>query len=876
MTAEHARLADESVDRPNDWKAIGPYLSERAWGTVREDYSPDGRAWEYITYEDARARAYRWSEDGLAGICDRNQYLCFALAVWNEQDPFIKERLFGLAGPEGNHGEDVKEYWWYVDATPTASWLSWLYHYPQAAFPYARLRQENARRGRTEREFELSDTGIFDDGRYWKIAVDYAKDSPFDICVRIRIRNAGPEAATLQVLPTLWYRNRWSWELDATRPAITAEPSQDNRVIAIADDHANGRWRFAAGPGPNGRPPDLLFCENETNVTRVFGGAPGTPYPKDEINDHVVSRAATVNPEQRGTKMACRYGIEVPAAELVELRLRLTREDNTGAADLGKGFAQVFAARMREADEYYETLRLPGASDEESAIMRQAFAGMIWSQQFYHYRVVRWLEGDPAQPAPPAARLGGRNKAWKHLNSHDVLAMPDKWEYPWFASWDLAFHCVVLAHIDPSAAKHQLLLMFREWYMHPSGKLPAYEWDFSDVNPPVHAWAALTVFRIDGAADFNFLARAFHKLLINFTWWIDRKDALGDNIFEGGFLGLDNIGPFDRSAALPSGGVLEQSDATAWMAKYCLNMLEIALRLANHDAAYEDIAIKFFEHFALIAAAMNELWDEQDGFFYDRVRKPDGQVVIVRARSMVGLLPIFASVRFDASLWGRLPNFRARTRWFVDNVPKLSAFISYFAVAGRLELICLVDRARLLRLLGKMLDEREFLSPYGLRSLSRFHLEHPLILDVNGREMRLDYEPAESTTPLFGGNSNWRGPIWFPLNFLALESLRNLHRSLGDDFTVELPTGSGKRVHLRAAADEIDRRLLRLFLPDAQGRRPAHGANPPFGRDNSSSGDRVLFYEYFNGETGEGLGASHQTGWTALVAALIAGRGARP
>ena len=442
---------------------------------------------------------------------------------------------------------------------------------------------------------------------------------------------------------------------------------------------------------------------------------------------------------------------------------------------------------------------------------------------------MRWLEGDPAQPGPPAARLGGRNKAWKHLNSHDVLAMPDKWEYPWFASWDLAFHCVVLAHIDPSAAKHQLLLMFREWYMHPSGKLPAYEWDFSDVNPPVHAWAALTVFRIDGAADFNFLARAFHKLLINFTWWIDRKDALGDNIFEGGFLGLDNIGPFDRSAALPSGGVLEQSDATAWMAKYCLNMLEIALRLANHDAAYEDIAIKFFEHFALIAAAMNELWDEQHGFFYDRVRKPDGQVVIVRARSMVGLLPIFASVRFDASLWGRLPNFRARTRWFVDNVPKLSAFISYFAVAGRPELICLVDRARLLRLLGKMLDEREFLSPYGLRSLSRFHLEHPLILDVNGREMRLDYEPAESTTPLFGGNSNWRGPIWFPLNFLALESLRNLHRSLGDDFTVELPTGSGKRVHLRAAADEIDRRLLRLFLPDAQGRRPAHGANPPSG-----------------------------------------------
>ena len=874
-SAEHARLAGATADRINDWKALGPYLSERAWGTVREDYSADGKAWAYFPFEHARSRAYRWNEDGLAGICDLNQHLCFALAFWNGRDPFLKERLFGLSGPEGNHGEDVKEYWWYADATPTASWLSWRYHYPQSEFPYARLRQENAQRGREDREFELGDTGIFDGNRYWQIVAEYAKATAFDVCLRIRIRNAGPAPSELDVLPTLWFRNRWSWEEGVQRPSIAAAATATERVaIAIADDDVIGRWRLAAGPDPQGRLPDLLFCENETNMAFLFGASGGTPYPKDGINDHVVAGAPTVNPERRGTKLACRYHLSVPAGGTVELRLRLARDDQASAGDLADGFDRILAQRSREADECYATLRPEDATDDEASIMREAFAGIIWSQQFYHFDVERWLAGDPAQPPPPATRSSGRNAGWRHVNCHDLLAMPDKWEYPWFAAWDLAFHCVVLAHIDPAAAKHQLLLLCREWYMHPNGQLPAYEWDFGDVNPPVQAWAALTVFRIDGGSDFDFLARAFQKLLINFTWWVNRKDALGDNIFEGGFLGLDNIGPFDRSATLPAGDLLEQSDGTAWMAKYCLNMLEMALRLANHDSAYEDVALKFFEHFASIASAMGELWDEQDGFFYDRLRKPDGTELTIRSRSMVGLLPIFAAVEVQASLWERLPNFRARARWFIDHKPELTAFVRYFAKEGRPELISLVDQPRLRRVLARMLDETEFLSPYGLRSLSRFHREHPLVLRLDSMELRLDYEPGESGTALFGGNSNWRGPIWFPLNFLALESLRHLHHCLGACFTVELPTGSGKLVHLGAVADEIERRLVSIFLRDARGQRPVFGGNALFGRD-SAWNERVLFYEYFHGETGEGLGASHQSGWTALVAAMVANRAKR-
>ena len=869
-TAEHTRIATSTHREPGEWKAIGPYVSERAWGTVREDYSADGNAWSYFPYEHARSRAYRWNEDGLAGICDLEQRMCFALTFWNGRDPFLKERIFGLSGPEGNHGEDAKEYWWYVDATPTASWLQWRYHYPQTEFPYARLRAENARRDRTQREFDLEHTGAFDANRYWQIEVDYAKAAPRDVCVRIRVRNAGPEAAELHVLPTLWFRNRWAWDLDAARPSLRAV---NGRACVIAEEERIGRWMLEAGRGTRGAP-QLLFCDNDSNSARLFGGPAQTPYPKDGINDHVVSGAATVNPQRSGTKMACWYRETVAPNETVELRLRLACTDADSRARSG-GRLRTHVRRARPRSRRIPRLdaHCDRPTDEEAAVMRQAFAGTVWSQQFYHYDVARWLDGDPAQPAPPAARKTGRNADWRHLNNHDIIAMPDKWEYPWYAAWDLAFHCVVLANTDPAAAKHQLLLMCREWYMHPNGQLPAYEWKFEDVNPPVHAWAALAVFRIDGGTDFEFLASAFHKLLINFTWWVNRKDALGDNIFEGGFLGLDNIGPFDRSAMLPDGGVLEQSDGTAWMGKFCLNMLEMALRLANRDHSYEGVALKFFEHFAAIAEAMGELWDETDGFFYDRLRMPDGSSRPLRARSMVGLLPVFAAVRLEPALWENLPDFRARAAWFLRHRRDL-ARLEEFKVDGRIQLATLVDTSQLRRVLSRMLDENEFFSPFGLRSLSRFHRDHPLVVPLANGEARLDYEPSESSCGIFGGNSNWRGPIWFPLNFLALESLRNLHECLGDRFTVELPTGSGTQATLGEVADELERRLLKLFLLDANGRRPIYGESPLFQNDPQWR-DRILFYEYFDGDTGEGLGAAHQTGWTALIGALIANRGRR-
>jgi hypothetical protein len=874
-TTEHARIASAPQGLPGSWKTLGPWLSERAWGTVREDYSADGKAWEYFPYEHARSRAYRWNEDGLAGICDLEQRMCFALTFWNGRDPFLKERLFGLTGPEGNHGEDVKEYWWYLDATPTSSWLQWRYHYPHAEFPYAQLRAQAARRGPTDREYELEHTGVFDQNRYWQITVEYAKETPLDMCVRVRIRNAGPEAAELHALPTLWFRNRWSWETDAERPVIrAASVSAAGGASGIAEERDLGRWRLEAGPGPDGRAPTLLFCENETNSTRLFGSALKRPFPKDGINDHVVSGAASVNPQREGTKMACWYRMTVAANETVELRLRLARDAANIPLGLGLDYERTFADRLREANDYHASFRPDGTTDEEAALMRQAFAGMVWSQQFYHYDVARWLDGDPSQPPPPEARKSGRNANWRHLNNHDIVAMPDKWEYPWYAAWDLAFHCVVLAHTDPAAAKHQLLLMCREWYMHPNGQLPAYEWTFDDVNPPVHAWAALAVFRIDGGGDFVFLASAFHKLLINFTWWVNRKDALGDNIFEGGFLGLDNIGPFDRSAMLPDGDVLEQSDGTAWMGKFCLNMLEIALRLANTDRAYEGVALKFFEHFASINSAMSELWDDEDGFFYDRLRMPDGSTMPLRARSMVGLLPIFAAVRIDPALWENLPDFRRRAGWFLRHRPQLRASLDEFATDSRADLIALVDTTRLRRVLARMLDEEEFLSPYGLRSLSRHHRQHPLVVNLPDGEARLDYEPAESSCGIFGGNSNWRGPIWFPLNFLALESLRDLHECLGERFTVELPTGSGVQATLGQIADELEARLLKLFLQGSDGKRPIYGASTLFQGDPAWR-DQFLFYEYFDADTGEGLGASHQTGWTALIGALVANRGKR-
>jgi hypothetical protein len=871
--AEQARISLDSQSDPGEWKAIGPWLSERAWGTVREDYGEDGDAWRHFPHEQASSRAYRWSEDGLAGLCDINQRMCFALALWNGRDPILKERIFGLSASEGNHGEDAKEYWWYTDATPTASWLAWRYHYPQAEFPYARLVTENERRDRNDPEFELADTGIFDDDRYFAVTVEYAKADPHDVCVRIRVRNAGPEAAQLHLLPTLWFRNRWSWGRAAPRPEVrevaAASPSL---AVATAEEPTLGRWWLVAGPGPDGRVPELLFCENETNVPRVSGGAAATPYPKDGIADHVLHGLATVNPGKSGTKMACWYRVDVAPGATVELRLRLARDEGGKPPDLAGDYDATLRDREREADEYHGGICPAGTSPEEAAILRQALAGMIWSHQFYHYDVARWLHGDPG--SPPLERRPARNEGWRHVDNHDVIAMPDKWEFPWYAAWDLAFHCVVLAYTDPAAAKHQLLLLCREWYMHPSGQLPAYEWNFGDVNPPVHAWAALAVFAIDGGTDFEFLARAFHKLLINFTWWVNREDALGDNVFEGGFLGLDNIGAFDRSAPLPGGYTLEQSDATAWMAKYCLNMLEIALRLANVDRAYEDVALKFFEHFAVIARAMQELWDEQDGFFYDRLRMPDGRIEPLRARSMVGLLPLCAAVRIDPALWERLADFRTRAQWFAAHKPQLSGFLRYFERDGRPELVSVVDATRLRRLLAHMLDEGEFLSPFGLRSLSRYHADHPLVVELPGGAATLGYEPGNSTTPLFGGNSNWRGPVWFPLNFLAVESLRNLHQCLGAGFTVELPTGSGRQATLGQVADEIERRLLALFLPDASGRRPLHGSRELF-RRSADWRDNLLFYEYFHGETGEGLGASHQTGWTALAGALIARRRGR-
>jgi hypothetical protein len=868
--AEFERLRASTSSRAGPWKALGPWLSERAWGTVREDYSADGDAWRYFPHEHSRSRAYRWNEDGLAGLCDLDQRICFALAFWNGRDPILKERIYGLAGPEGNHGEDAKEYWWYVDATPTASWLRWRYHYPQAEFPYSRLREENARRGRRDREFELADSGVFDDGRYWSLTADYAKASPTDVCIRLRIRNSGPEPADLHVLPTLWFRNRWSWTDGAPRPSIRAVPSATGAVaLSLAEGEAIDRWALAAGPQPDGMLPRLLFCENETNAPRLFGAAPTTPYPKDGINDHVIHGAATVNPELCGTKMSCWYRLRVGARETVELRLRFAKLEGDAVPDLGATYVRALQEREGEADEFYEAIRPQQATDEEARVMRQAFAGMIWSQQFYHFDVAKWLDGD--RVSPPAARRAGRNAGWRHVDNHDVIAMPDKWEYPWYAAWDLAFHCVVLAHVDPAAAKHQLLLLCREWYMHPNGQLPAYEWSFGDVNPPVHAWAALTVFAIDGSRDFDFLARAFHKLLINFTWWVNRKDAFGDNIFEGGFLGLDNIGAFDRSTPLPGGCVVEQSDGTAWMAKYCLNMLEIALRLANRNRAYEDVALKFFEHFCRIARAARELWSDDDGFFYDRLRMPDGRAIPLKARSMVGLLPLFAAVRIDEALWEALPDFRARSRWFIRHNPWLKEFLRFNPDDDRPMLLSLLDPGQLRRVLGRMLDEQEFLAPHGLRSLSRYHQEHPLVVQLPGGEARLDYEPGESETGLFGGNSNWRGPVWFPLNFLALESLRHLDACLGKEFEVELPTGSGRTAALAQVADELERRLLTLFLRDERGHRPAGGVPDAFRRDPEWP-DPILFHEYFHGDTGEGLGASHQTGWTALAGALIADR----
>jgi hypothetical protein len=852
--AEQRRLAEDGAA----WKRWGPYLSERAWGTVREDYSEGGAAWEYLPHDHARSRAYRWNEDGLGGVCDNRQTLCLAFAFWNGSDPILKERVFGLSGNEGNHGEDAKEYWWYLDSTPTHSWMRWRYFYPHRAFPYEDLLGENRRRDRFAPEYELVDTGVFDDDRYWDITADYAKAAPDDLCIRLRAHNAGPDPASLDVLPTLWFRNTWSWGRDDRRPTITA-----GRDGCLVTDHWELGPMVLAGDGP--RAPRALFCENESNARRLWGVDGTTPYPKDGIADHVLHGAHTVNPDRTGTKAALRYRLSVPAGETAELCLRLSRE---GLAPDDR----VFSERAAEADEFYAGLTPEGTSADEAEVMRQALAGMLWSKQFFHYDVEQWLDGDPGLPPPPASRHHGRNSGWRHLNNADVVSMPDKWEYPWYAAWDLAFHCLALTHVDAEFAKGQLLLLCREWYMHPNGQLPAYEWAFGDVNPPVQAWASLRVFEIDGSDDYEFLERMFHKLLLNFTWWVNRKDAAGRNVFEGGFLGLDNIGPIDRSAQLPVAGRLEQSDATAWMAMYCLNMLEIALVLAEHDGSYEDMGTKFIEHFAYIAAAIHDqgLWNEEDGFYYDVLHVAEGDRLPLRVRSMVGLLPLCATTTLGEQTLARLPYFAGHFRWFCKHKPQWAANIDHRHRRGEHEgrLLAIVDRDRLARVLHVMLDEAEFLSPFGLRALSARHRQEPFVLDLPGMRATVDYEPGESTTGLFGGNSNWRGPIWFPVNYLVVEALGRYARYFGDDFTAELPTGSGRTMTLSEVVDELSRRLVSIFLDDAHGRRPVFGGYERFQVDPAWH-DNIPFHEYFHGDTGMGIGASHQTGWTGLVADLI-------
>jgi hypothetical protein len=878
VDAERRRL-DEDERREKNWKRFGPYLSERQWGTVREDYSESGDCWSYFPHDQARSRAYRWGEDGLLGLCDRECRICFAVALWNGKDPILKERLFGLGGPEGNHGEDVKELYYYLDATPTTSYAKALYKYPQAAFPYETLIQKNGSRGRDQPEFELEDTGVFEESRYFDVQVEYAKETPDDVLIRITVSNRGPDPAKLHVLPTLWYRNTWSWgckhEGCWVKPALRQKGDD-----LLAGNHATlGQSCFRVAPGPDGRLPAFLFTDNETNTQKLFGVAPLQPYVKDAFHRHVIGgEKEAVNPKKVGTKVAAHYVLELAPGRSEVLRLRLSSAADAPALAFGAAFDRMFAQRIREADEFYAA-RLPGkATEEECAIARQAYAGLLWSRQFYHYVVRDWLDGDPEQPPPPESRAGGRNHDWPHLFNRDVVSMPDKWEYPWYAAWDLAFHMLPFAHVDPNFAKEQIVLFLREWYMHPNGQLPAYEFALGDVNPPVHAWAAWRVYKASapaGQRDRAFLQRVFQKLLINFTWWVNRKDAEGDNIFGGGFLGLDNIGIFDRSKPLPTGGYLEQADGTAWMAFYCTTMLSMALELAQHYPAYDDLASKFFEHFVAIVDAMNDiggdgLWDEQDGFYYDEIRG-NGRAVPLRVRSMVGLIPLFAvEVLHDRDL-EKVPGFKKRMDWFLANRRELARHVTFTETAHvefKRRLLAIPSRDRLERVLKYMLDENEFLSPYGIRSLSKVHAQQPFVLDAGGERLRVDYSPGESTTALFGGNSNWRGPIWFPVNYLLIESLERYHHFYGDGFKVECPTGSGNLMNLKQVAHELCARLTKLFLRQPGGKRPCHGASARYAQDPHWR-DLLLFHEYFHGDDGRGLGASHQTGWTALVVRCI-------
>ena len=872
LTAEDERL-EQARSRSRHWKRWGPYLSERAWGTVREDYSAYGTAWDYFPHDHARSRAYRWNEDGLAGISDRHQKICFAVALWNGHDPILKERLFGLTGSEGNHGEDVKEYYFYLDSTPTHSYMKYLYKYPQGEFPYGNLVGENRRRGKLAPEFELIDTGIFDDDRYFDVFVEYAKADVEDILIKITATNRGPDNASLNLLPTIWFRNTWSWNQNGTEKPNLRKAGDG--LIQLQVSGLGQRWLYCDGG------PELLFTENDTNTQRLFNSMNGS-YVKDGINDYIVhGNSEAVNPSQTGTKASANYKLTIPSGSTSTVRLRLTPNKLDTRELAFADFEDVFADRIREANEFYQTVMPKHLSHDARLIMRQAFAGMLWSKQFYHYVIDQWLQGDPATPKPPAERAHGRNHEWKHLYNADIISMPDKWEYPWYAAWDLAFHCVPLALVDSEFAKEQLVLMLREWYLHPNGQLPAYEWAFGDVNPPVHAWASWRVYKIEkkrrGLGDTLFLKRVFQKLLLNFTWWVNRKDADGMNIFQGGFLGLDNIGVFDRSAPLPTGGHIAQSDGTSWMAMYALNLLAIALELAKEDPAYEDVASKFWEHFLYIARAMNNrgddeirLWDDEEGFFYDVLHLPQGRPYPMKVRSMVGLIPLFAVETLEPELLERLPDFRRRMEWFISNRPDLTQNVACMRTPGNAErrLLSIVTQDQLRRVLRFMLDENEFLSSYGIRAISRFHKDNPYVLQVNGTAHRVDYEPAESSTGLFGGNSNWRGPIWFPLNYLLIESLQRFHHYLGEDFKVECPVGSGQMLTLWEVAGEISKRLSRIFLKDTNQRRAVFGSIEKFHSDPNWR-DLIPFHEYFHGDNGSGVGASHQTGWTGLVAKLL-------
>lgn len=881
-TAEELRLG-EDLRRERNWKRWGTYLSERQWGTVREDYSDTGDSWNYFPHDHARSRAYRWGEDGLLGWTDRQCRICFAVSMWNGKDPILKERLFGLSGPEGNHGEDVKECYFYLDSTPTHSYVKGLYKYPQAEFPYAQLQDESARRDRNVGEFELCDTGVFDRNRYFDVFVEYAKRSSNDILIRIRIENRGPAAASIDVIPTLWFRNTWSWgcahEGCWPKPLIW----EDKHDGTLNVHHLTlERFHFNASPSSNGVTPDWLFTENETNNVRIFGTPNESPYVKDAFHEYLIEgNRKGVNPGKRGTKAGAHYALQIPARGTVVLKLRLSAESEKSEDFFDSDFSQVFSQRIREANEFYDVKYPEGLDAEERNIMRQSDAGLLWTKQFYHYVVGDWLDGDPQGPPSSDIRKSGRNRDWPHLFNRDVISMPDKWEYPWYAAWDSAFHMIPMARLDPNFAKEQLILFLREWYMHPNGQLPAYEWALGDVNPPVHAWACWRVYRMtqnEGKGDRLFLARVFQKLLLNFTWWVNRKDVRGQHVFAGGFLGLDNIGIFDRSRPLPTGGHLEQADGTAWMAFYCASMLSMAMELADGNPAYGDIASKFFEHYIAIAEAMNTLggsglWDEQDGFYYDHLFV-DGHSIPLRIRSLVGLIPLLTIDVLEDDVIGQLPGFHMRMNWFLENNRDIQQRMSYMKrdVPGEAKhgkrLLAVPSFDRLQSMLKYLLDEDEFLSPYGIRSLSRAHADKPFVFNADGTDHSVSYVPGESDSWMFGGNSNWRGPIWFPLNYLIIEALERYHLFCGDQFKVECPTGSGKMMNLLEVANELRSRLIKIFKADDRSGRPCHGTDIRYAKDPNWK-DLVLFYEYFHGDDGRGCGANHQTGWTALVSKLL-------